>query len=305
MSNISIGFSGKCIRIISIRDNKEINLISEIETFQTFNFDISKYSNNPSVISELAEKISTTIKQKENFVDKVALSLDSNMFFINSIPLENMQDKHNAELAILWDLKNYYNNPQLDMAVNYIPLNSSGLPPGISNILFLAINEKSLEFFKKVITAADLKIGIIDIDHFSIESILSEMNSEFFNNNNITVIGCKRNKVDISRYINGKISGYDFFYFKDNTFEKEISKEKKKICSIKPDKIFLYGEDYCEYFKNELKSELNPDKIEILNPLTQDNKQDSNDKKFNGLYHYGYRFVPVLSSALKTLTVQE
>lgn len=305
MSYISIGFSGKCIRIISIRENKEINLISEIETFQSFNFDISKYCNNPSVIAELAEKISTTIKQKENFVDKVALSLDTNMFFINSIPLDNIEDSHNAEMAILWDLKNYYNNPQLDMAVNYIPLSSTDLPANISNILFLAINEKSLEFFKKVVAAAELEIGIIDIDHFSIETILNEMNSEFFNNNKITLVGCKRNKVDISHYENGKISGYDFFYFKDNTFEKEISKEKKNISSKNPDKVFLYGEDYCEYFKNELASVIKPDKIEILNPLTQDNTQDMNDKKFNGLYNYGYRFVPVLSSALKTLTIRE
>ncbi|MBW7856437.1 MAG: hypothetical protein B6D43_01655 [Ignavibacteriales bacterium UTCHB1] len=301
MSYLAVGFSGKCIRIISVRDNKEINLISEIETFQMFNFEVSKYHNNPAVITELGEKISSVIKNKGEYSGKVSVSLDSNIFFINTIPYEDSGNLQNTENAIKWDLTNYFSSSGNEFNVNYIKLHNPDLPPGIKSLLVLALSEKSLEFFKKVMSAAELEPGLIDIDHFSIDTVINEINSDFFKNNNVTVIGCKRNKIEYSRYSNGNLYDYNFFYFRDNTFEQEVSKEKQKICLGNPDKLFLYGEDYSEYLKNEISSEADSSKIEVLNPLTPAKQLNEKNRQYNGLYNYGYRFVPVLSTALKSI----
>jgi Tfp pilus assembly PilM family ATPase len=297
LNTLSLSFNSDCIRLIELNPEKEIIFIDELEYDLKLENDFAIYIDNEVVISSLAEKVESILEGKKN-VSKAGVLIETSQTFLNVIPVDFNEEKSQINLHILWELSNYYPDSYKNFNIKYYRLNNLHVDANIDEVLLIAVDKSRIEFIKKVCKQSGLDVKIIDIDHFAIEKCIKEIyrNEQY---SNYILIGCKKNRIDFSLLVSGKLKYYDFAIINNRNLKKVISSKLKLFYSYFSDidikKVFIYGEDSCrqvkKYFEETGKLE-----SEFINPFLNFKFKDEINLEESSLS----KFAPVYGLALKS-----
>lgn len=304
MKTIVIGISDRTLRFLGMNEQKEISFIESIDTTFSFSECFKTGIYEETLVTEASHIINNVLRDLHTTSTKIGISLDSSFAFFNIIPIDFSESVSNISSWILWDLSNYFPDNYKNHKVNYYKLNNKKFNSRVRDTLIVSFDKNILQVLVKIFHSGRLKFQIFDIDHFAAEKYMQIFFKENLNETSFTIIGCKKNHIDISVYNKDGLLYYDYLIFKDSGYKTKLKNKIRKISKTVNDSpvtgSIIYGEDYSEDVYNYLSGGFRETKFFFPDPLTEFKKQDhlkSSDKFKNE----GNKFLPLFGLALKAL----
>ncbi|MGB9695708.1 MAG: hypothetical protein ACP5P3_05745 [Ignavibacteria bacterium] len=248
--NLIIGLFEKSVRIVIIDKNLNVDFVSIRNLpFPIRNLFVGQ-QKNPEYV-EIRNKIFSLLPKEHLSFQKVSLVLDSNFFFINTIPIEETNNIEEIKNNILWDIANYYPYGTKDFVINYYK--SKGPQTRLSNVqeyVIIAIQKHFIKSLTELISDCGLNITAFYTDHFSAENFLCKYYQEDFSNS--VLIGCKPERIDISIFNKNSFWSYEFILTDNSDISQPLLKilRTRFLTSEKEQgKMFFYGDSYKQIYK--------------------------------------------------------
>lgn len=245
MSVLGISFIGNVISLFAANEKKEIELMSSINALIDFDKDIPEYKNDNFLILEIAEKIQDEVNKHVDKIDKAGILFGSNQAFMNIIPAEADESPEGISSLLQWELSIYFPDNYKDYIVNYYKLGNPALPQNVNELLMVAFSREKIDFIRKIFTLLDMKIGIVDVDHFSAEKCLRENHGPELKKSTIVLAGFKKNRVDVSLLVNGELMNYQFITCEDSDCIEKLDEYLQQLKIITKtgviDNVYVYG----------------------------------------------------------------
>lgn len=199
---------------------------------------------NLKKINEVTELIINNLKRNNIFTDNIKFVLDSRLAYISCIPLDYTDEVENINSSLIWEVSNFFPENYKNYKVTYqkITRGNSELDH-LGNTLIIAYHKNIAEITKRISEISSLKISNINFDVFAAGAYITQMT-----NGNFAALGCKKDRLDLSVYLNGKISFFLPVYVKDNAkdiLHSEIYRILKLTGYEEIQDIYLYGDDVC------------------------------------------------------------
>ena len=240
MNNLLFEYSGNKIRILRI-DSDKIIFIDQLE-FVDSDFFYLEPKINFKKVNEFSDLLVSHLKKNNLFADSIKFVLDSRLAYINCIPLDFKDEVENINSSLIWELSNFYPESYKNFKVNYQRINTNnGDLSLLGNTLIIAYHKNISEVTRRISELSSLKISNINFDIFTAGNFINKLNIS-----NFVSVGCKKDRVDISFYLNGKISFFVPFFIKENQ-PMSILTEMRKILSLsgfeEVSDVFFYGDE--------------------------------------------------------------
>jgi Tfp pilus assembly PilM family ATPase len=290
----TIGLFEHSIRFLETKKDNKISFAGiKPDNFELDNlFKQNKLSETE--ISKAADSINRVLNDSGTKENTARLLIDTGKCFANVIPLDFSESKENINSNILWELSNYYPDCYKEFRISYHKLNSSVYTDCVKETLIIGIRKNVIEVLKKLSGLLNIKVTSIDIEHFASEKYFRAVRKNLFKDENILVIGCKKNRFDFS-IINGESTfAYDYFEFKDSNFRERLIKTYtlllEKSNSQPVNNIYLYGDENA------------PSAYKIINELSQKSRVflsnpfyeiGITDNLSTDIVSEGYKFIPL------------
>jgi len=290
----TIGLFEHSIRFLETNKDNKISFAGiKPENFELDNlFKQNKLSETE--ITKTADSINRALDESGTKENTARLLIDTGKCFANVIPLDYSESKENINSNILWDLSNYYPDCYKEFRISYHKLNSSVYTDCVKETLIIGIRKNIIDVLKKLSGLLNIKVTSIDIEHFASEKYFRAVRKNLFKDENILVIGCKKNRFDFS-IINGESTfAYDYFEFKDSNFQERLVKIYTRLLE-KPNSqpvnnIYLYGDENA------------PNAYKIINELSQKSRVFLSNPFYEvgitenlstDIVSEGYKFIPL------------
>jgi Tfp pilus assembly PilM family ATPase len=295
--NLIIGLFENSVQIITLDKNLTVDFVSiDNIPFPLRNLLIGK-QKNPDYV-EVRNKIFSLLPKGTSTFKKVSVVLDSNFFFINTIPLEDTNNIEELKNNILWDIANFYPSSQKNFIINYYkPKETQPKLLSIQEYTIIAIQKNFIKSITNLISDCGLNVTAFYTDHFSAENFLRKYYKEDFSNS--ILIGCKPERIDISIFNKDNSWSYEFI-LTDNF---DISQPLLKIISKKfiafekeQTKMFFYGESYKLIYKI-LNLNFPQTSMLLLNPFIHIKPADTIDWVL--IQNEGYKFTSLFGVNLE------
>lgn len=290
----TIGLFEHSIRFLETNKDNKISFAGiKPENFELDNlFKQNKLSETE--ITKTADSINRALDESGTKENTARLLIDTGKCFANVIPLDYSESKENINSNILWDLSNYYPDCYKEFRISYHKLNSSVYTDCVKETLIIGIRKNIIDVLKKLSGLLNIKVTSIDIEHFASEKYFRAVRKNLFKDENILVIGCKKNRFDFS-IINGESTfAYDYFAFKDSNFQERLVKIYTRLLE-KPNSqpvnnIYLYGDENA------------PNAYKIINELSQKSRVFLSNPFYEigitenlstDIVSEGYKFIPL------------
>lgn len=279
MNNLIIEYSGSKIRILQANAERVI-FIDQLEFIDSGFFYLEPKINNKKV-SEFTELLISHLKKRNIIADSLTLVLDSKLAYINCIPIDFSDEAENINTSLIWELSSYYPDTYKGFKINYQKINPGNEELAfLGNALVIAYHKNIAEVTRRISEVSSLKINSVNFDVFTAGKYVNK----HIKNNFITA-GIKKERVDVTFYLNGSISYFMPLNVKDNNFDtviKELLKLKSHPGFEEISDVYVYGEDSVQVFKNSMdgfKSGLNtvitdPFAVYKPDPLLLENRHD-------------------------------
>lgn len=249
MSDLLIEYSGNYIRMLQM-ENNSVKFIDQLEFIDSRNFYLEPKINHKK-INDVTDLILNNLKRNNLFTDNIKFVLDSRLAFISCIPLDYSDEVENINSSLIWELSNYFPENYKNYKVTYQKINTSNKDlEYLGNTLIIAYHKNIAEITRRISEISSLKISNINFDIFSAGNYISNLSHK-----NFAVLGCKKDRFDLSVYLNGKISFFIPVYLKENAKEilqSEIYKTLKLPGFEEINDVFLYGDNVCPKLLNLL-----------------------------------------------------
>jgi hypothetical protein len=254
LNSLGISFSGKYIRFVGINSAGEPEFIKEAETDLDFSEDLAYFSRNSAIIGSISEIIRESLSGGGPDSGTISFSIDTNNAFLNVIPVDFSETPQNVKSRIIWDLSNYFPDSYKNYRLNYIRLNDNRGLNNISSVLLIAVHNNLNSLFQKIFSEAGLKIKVFDIDQLA---VINAVNGLSPSGKDSILIGCRKNRIDISVTRKNKISAYTYLLYKDVDFERSLRNELVDIsldAGAPRADIFVYGDEIAGFAADIAKS---------------------------------------------------
>lgn len=224
-------------------DNNTVKFLDQFEFVDARYFYLEPKINHKK-ISEVTELILNNLKRNNLFTDNIKFVLDSRLAYISCIPLDYSDEVENINSSLIWEMSNFFPENYKNYKVTYQKIiHSNKELDHLGNTLIIAYHKNIAEITRRISEISSLKISNINFDVFTAGSYLTHLSRK-----NFAVIGCKKDRLDLSVYLNGKISFFLPIYLRDNTKEilqTEVYKVLKLSGYEEISDIFVYGDDVC------------------------------------------------------------
>ena len=174
--------------------------------------------------------------------------------------------------------------------------------------LVIAVPKNTLEFIKRIFKLCNIKLSLVDIDHFSAENALRRNYPELLENKKVLLTGLKNGRFDFGYIVNKKYKYYTYTkYSSGPEYNLALNRKIRSFLASDAGKegidiILLYGEEMLEDTLESLQKH-NEAKIMLLNPF--ENIHASNEYLQNtSLRKTDYSFAASCGAALRNITVK-
>lgn len=249
-NNLIIGLFENSVRIITIDKNLKVDFVSISHLpFPLRNLLVGK-QKNPDYV-EIRNKIFSLLPKEHASFQKISLVLDSNFFFINTIPIEETNNPEDIKNNILWDIANYYPYSPKNFVINYYKVKEP--KPRLSNVheyVIVAIQKHFIKSFTNLISDCGLNITTFYTDHFSAENFLRKYYHDDLSNS--ALIGCKPERIDISIFNGNGSWSYDFILTDNSDVSQPLLETlRTRFLTLGQEqvKMFFYGDSYKQSYK--------------------------------------------------------
>lgn len=269
MSNLLVEYSGNKIRILQV-DSEKITFIDQLE-FVDSDFFYLEPKINFKKVNEFSDLLVTHLKKNNLFADSLKLVLDSRLAYINCIPIDYSDEVENINSSLIWELSNFYPESYKNFKINFQKINKESEELSIlGNTLIIAYHKNIAEVTRRISEISSLKISSVNFDLFTAGNFITN-NLGF---NNFVSIGCKKERIDVTFYIKGKISFFMPLLVKED-FKNVILSEVKKVLSLpgyeEVGQICFYGDDSTINIFNYFESSTLKYKTQIADPFKKYN----------------------------------
>ncbi|MEN3038498.1 MAG: pilus assembly protein PilM [Candidatus Kryptonium sp.] len=214
---------------------------------------------------EIASVISSSINISEKFT-KISFCLDTEFAFLNVIPVDANLSEKELNQHLSWEIFNYFPGE----SVHNFAIRGYKFGTGeIHKMLVAAVRKEIISFARTIADKLNLKVQIIDIDHFAAENCLRERISPTRSKyiySDFILVGLKERRIDVSLFKNYEFKRY--FYYVVNS-ESDLRYFVIKLIndniSAGFEKFVFYGEVSEEVI--DLISEMLGNKFLFLNPF--------------------------------------
>lgn len=298
----SVGFSISeenlyWVIIESQNDGKiEIKEIEKIPLKESLNFNELLNQKNRQLIFEILQSNSFSQKFSKYSVN---LSIDSRLSYIIKIPIEKSLSPQELKDHLIWEFnQHFFDEDHRNYFLSYHPIKKNK-EQYFESVLFLAIQKSYINFFRHIFEDVGLSLNVIDVDHFSAETVCQHIYDYFSNSNNF-LMTIKSGFFEFSLYERGNLISFRQVQYREmediiKYFEKSISpllKENKNLIN----KIYVCGEKVRTRLIDELNSVV-PVEVLLINPFR---KFIINKSVLNSpVYENFHEFTPALGIALR------
>lgn len=271
MKNLSIGHTDRYLRFLGTGNDGKVIFAEQSEFYSTEDVFVQAKLKSKH-LQEMGLLIKDTIQRYEIYPDKINFAVDSSVSFITTIPIDYSDDSGSINSNILWELSNYFPENYKNYKVNFLKLNGIRDSENIvKKTLVISLHKDDAESVLKIADYAGIKFSIIDIDY------LAAVN--YFINNHKTnsgqkyklVVGCKKNKIEVSEICGSRLCDYDYIYIKDSPNREIISDTIRNITekdvSHDIQDIYLFGEENTIQTVNFISSRFKKYQTVIANPF--------------------------------------
>lgn len=296
--SLGISFSSDKIHFTELsRENKNIKL----NFFDTIGLDINfeeelwKYKSNQKILTNVSNEIQKILNKRGINFSNISLTISTSQAFMLILPIDLTDRKSTLNTKIYWELSNYFPDNYKDFVVNTYRLNSFMPVSNCDEVLIIAVLNNTLEFVKRVSKLCNIKLNLIDIDHFSAEFALRKNYLNLINNNNVLLIGIKNGRFDFGYIVKGKYKHYSYSkYYSEPEYNLTMVKKIKSfmqssVAADGVDSVYLYGDGIKESVINSIKKLEMFKKVEVINPfesISASNEYLQNDELRKNQYIY-------------------
>lgn len=232
-------------------ENNVVKFIDQFEYIDARHFYLEPKINHKK-INQVTELILSNLKRNNLFTDNIMFVLDSRLAFISCVPLDYSDEIENINSSLIWEISNYFPENYKNYKVTYQKINQNNRDlEYLGNTLIIAYHKNIAEITRRISEISSLKISNINFDAFCAGHYISKLSQNTF-----AVLGCKKDRLDLSVYLNGKISFFLPVYLKEDAKEilqTEIYKTLKLTGFEEVNDIFIYGDDVSPKMLNLLK----------------------------------------------------
>lgn len=214
---------------------------------------------------EIASAISSSINISEKFT-KISFCLDTEFAFLNVIPVDSNLSEQELNEHLLWEIFHYFPGE----SVHNFTIRGYRFGIGkIQKMLVAAVRKEIISFLKTIADKLNLKVQIIDIDHFAAENCLRERISPTRSKyiySDFVLVGLKERRIDVSLFKNYEFQKY-FYYVVNSESDLRyfVIKLINDYISAGFEKFVFYGEVSEEAI--DLVSGMLGNKFLLLNPF--------------------------------------
>jgi len=290
----TIGLFEHSIRFLETNKDNKISFAGiKPDNFELDNlFKQNKLSETE--ISKTADSINRTLDESGTKENAARILIDTGKCFANVIPLDFSESKENINSNILWELSNYYPDCYKEFRISYHKLSSSVYTDTVKETLIIGIRKSIIDVLKKLSGLLNIKVTSIDIEHFASEKYFRAVRKNLFKDENILVIGCKKNRFDFSIINEESSFAYDYFELRDSNFQERLVKTYTRLLeksnSQPVNNIYLYGDENA------------PNAYKIINELSQKSRVFLSNPFYEigitenlstDIVSEGYKFIPL------------
>jgi Tfp pilus assembly PilM family ATPase len=295
----TIGLFEKSIKFLEINKEKKISFAFNL----TENINLEKlYLQNKlseNYLNDIAKSINDVLDKSNTTSHTSKILIETNHCFTNVIPLDFTETKDKINSNILWELSNYFPDGYKDCKINYHKLLSESYSENIKETLIIAIKNNLIEGLKKLSKLIDIKINSIDVEHFSSEKYFREIRKDLLKEENILIVGCKKNRFDFSIINNSGCLAYDYFLLNNSNYQDILTKAYLKIAekyyNLQINNIYLYGDESTSSSYKIINDISKTTRVILSNPFYEIGITDNIDTE---IVSEGYKFVPLCGLAL-------
>jgi Tfp pilus assembly PilM family ATPase len=295
----TIGLFEKSIKFLEInKDNKISFAFNLTENINLDNLYLqNKLSEN--YLNDIAELINEVLNNSNTTFHTSKILIETNHCFANVIPLDFSETKDKINSNILWELSNYFPDGYKNCKVSYHKLLSESYSENIKETLIIAIKNNFIEGLKKLSKLINIKINSIDVEHFSSEKYFRIIRKNLLNEENILIIGCRKNRFDFSIINNSGCLAYDYFLLRDSNYQDILAKTYLKIDEkyhdLQINNIYLYGDELTSSSYNIINDISKKSRVILSNPFYEIGITDNIAQE---IVSEGYKFIPLCGLAL-------
>jgi Tfp pilus assembly PilM family ATPase len=290
----TIGLFGQSIRFLETSKENKISFAQ----IKSDNFELSNlFKQNKlteSEISNSADIINAALEESKTESNISRLLIDTDRCFANVIPLDFSETKEKINSNILWELSNYFPENYKDFKISYHKLNSESFSESIKETLIIGIKNSITDALKKLCGLINIKITSIDIEHFASEKYFRAIRKNLFKDENILIVGCKKNRFDFSIINDSCGFAYDYFIPVDANFQDKLIKMyiklEEKYRNLQISSIYLYGDDTTTGAYKIINDLSHKARVILSNPFYE---IGITDKVSTDIVSEGYKFIPL------------
>ncbi|CUS97291.1 hypothetical protein JGI22_00263 [Candidatus Kryptobacter tengchongensis] len=249
---------------VDVVETEELSKKLVLKKTLSHQFNLSSFSSEEA--GKIAHIISSSINISEKFT-KLSFCLDTEFVFLNIIPIDANLSEQDLNEHLLWEISQYFPD---ESAQNFALRGYKFGSGKVQKMLIVAVRKEIISFLRAIADKLNLKIQIIDIDHFSAENCLRErissVRSRYFYKDFI-LAGLKKGRIDVSVFRNYEFQRY-FYYLVNNESDLRyfLIKLVNDNVSAGFEKFVFYGEvvdkDMIDFISEMLGS-----RFVVLNPF--------------------------------------
>lgn len=294
----TIGLFEKSIRFLETSKENKISFASSIsDNFELENL-FRKNKLADTYIDKAAELINKVIEESKTSSGQSRLLIDTNKCFANVIPIDFSEKKEKLNSNILWDLSNYFPECYKEFKISYHKLLSDSYSNLVKDTLIIGILNSILDALKKLSQLLNTKITSIDIEHFAAEKYFRAIRKSMFRDENIMVIGSKKNRFDFSIINDSGCLYYDYFIPREQNFHDNFSKVyvgiDKKYRNLQINNIYLYGDETAANSYIIINDLSEKSRVFLSNPFYE---VGITEKVNTEIVSEGYKYIPLCGLA--------
>ncbi len=271
---LGIGFSGNRIyftELLGTADAYRAENIEQVKVDFDFEEDLGKFKSSQKDLTNISSEIITYINKHNSGFNKAGITISSSQAFTLILPVDFSEGRQSINSKIYWELSNYFPDNYNDFLINTYRLGNVLPCKNSDDFLVIAVPKNTVEFVKRIFKICSLELSVIDIDHFSAETILRQNYSGIMAGKNILLVGIKKGRIDYGIIENKR---YKYFqhsrYYNNTEFNLNITRKIQSIINrpfqSKINAIFLYGDEIKEDTVETL-CRLPVEEVKVLDPF--------------------------------------
>jgi Tfp pilus assembly PilM family ATPase len=299
--HLGISFCDNRIQLAEIDHTKKsaVTVLAQQDSPVDFINEGASLSASHAGVAALAKALTSMFQKSRASAGHISFALPTNPLFINTIPVDPSLKDDELKEYLKWEVRQYFPDAGATEFINdahEIPSKDKD----VRKTFVVSVRRGMVAFLQKVTAQLNLKLQIIDIDHFSSEKTLIANYPEH-KKEVVALFGVGMNGVNASLVKNHEMVDYRAYVVDSNTtlgktIAKYIKDNKQQNGTEKIAAAYLHGPQVTSSAATALKAEAGV-QTQALNAFRKLIAADTVDK---ALIKESHRFAAAIGLALRT-----